>query len=84
MVAGLGIANAGGRRGGAPPGGCAEPDGGRSREGVLGREPGRVGSWRNGGIYTYPTTITTKFYKGSRTSSYKLVRIGAPSVLLGR
>ena len=41
VVAGL-EHDAGRRRGGAAPGGCAEPDGGRSREGVLGREPGRV------------------------------------------
>ena len=48
MVAGLGRADAGRGRGRAPPGGCAEPDGRRPpREGVLGREPGRVGSWRN-------------------------------------
>ena len=41
VVAGLEY-DTGGRRGRTPPGGCAEPDGGRSREGVLRREPGRV------------------------------------------
>ena len=66
------LADAGRRRGRAPPGGCAEPDGRRPREGVLGREPGRVGGLpRRNDVYLYAyLCAVTRFI-------YTLIFIGA-------